>query len=41
MTLHFNRSTEKNKRQQLRNSMPDAEVILWSRLKGRQLLEGI
>src|SRR5271157_5890117 len=38
MTLHFNRSTEKNKRRRLRNSMPDAEVILWSRLKGRQLL---
>jgi very-short-patch-repair endonuclease len=38
MTEHFNRSSEKNKRRQLRNSMPDAEVILWSRLKGRQLL---
>ena len=24
--------------EQLRNSMPDAEVILWSRLQGRQLL---
>ena len=27
-----------NRRRQLRGSMPEAEVILWSRLKGRQLL---
>jgi very-short-patch-repair endonuclease len=34
----FNREDEKNKRRALRRSMPDAEVMLWSRLKGRQLL---
>jgi very-short-patch-repair endonuclease len=34
----FNRESETEKRRQLRRSMPDAEVILWSRLKGRQLL---
>ena len=38
MTEFFNREDEKDKRRQLRRSMPDAEVILWSRLKGRQLL---
>jgi very-short-patch-repair endonuclease len=34
----FNREDETEKRQRLRRSMPQAEVILWSRLKGRQLL---
>jgi very-short-patch-repair endonuclease len=38
MTDYFNSNTEREKRRQLRNSMTDAEVILWSRLKGRQLL---
>src|SRR5262245_24523221 len=38
MNQFFNRKSETNKRRQLRGSMPDAEVILWSRLKGRQLL---
>jgi very-short-patch-repair endonuclease len=38
MNEFFNRESETHKRQQLRGSMPDAEVILWSRLKGRQLL---
>ena len=38
MTEFFNRADEKHKRQELRNSMPTAEVILWARLKGRQLL---
>jgi len=38
MAEFFNRETEKDKRQELRNSMPKAEVILWMRLKGRQLL---
>jgi very-short-patch-repair endonuclease len=38
MNEFFNRSSETGKRRQLRGSMPDAEVILWSRLKGRQLL---
>jgi very-short-patch-repair endonuclease len=39
MNEFFNRENEKRRRRELRNSMPDAEVILWSRLKGRQLLE--
>ena len=38
MNEFFNRDSETDKRRQLRNSMPDTEVILWSRLKGRQLL---
>jgi len=38
MNEFFNRESEKDKRRQLRGSMPEAEVILWSRLKGRQLL---
>jgi very-short-patch-repair endonuclease len=38
MSEHFNRKSEREKRRQLRASMPDAEVILWSKLKGRQLL---
>ena len=38
MNEFFNQISEKEKRRHLRNTMPDAEVILWSRLKGRQLL---
>jgi very-short-patch-repair endonuclease len=38
MNEYFNQESEKEKRRRLRNTMPDAEVILWSRLKGRQLL---
>jgi very-short-patch-repair endonuclease len=38
MNKFFNRKDETDKRRQLRRSMPNAEVILWSRLKGRQLL---
>ena len=38
MNEYFNQESEKEKRRRLRNAMPDAEVILWSRLKGRQLL---
>ena len=38
MNEFFNRESETGKRRQLRGSMPEAEVILWSRLKGRQLL---
>ena len=38
MNDFFNRDTETDKRRELRGSMPEAEVILWSRLKGRQLL---
>ena len=37
MNEFFNRESETDKRRQLRGSMPTAEVILWSRLKGRQL----
>ena len=38
MNEFLNRESETDKRRQLRGSMPEAEVILWSRLKGRQLL---
>ncbi len=38
MNEFINRESETNRRRQLRGSMPEAEVILWSRLKGRQLL---
>ena len=34
MTEYFNRTEEKEKRRRLRNDMPKAEVILWSRLDG-------
>ncbi len=35
MNQFFNRSDEKHKRRELRRSIPCAEVLLWSRLKGR------
>ena len=38
MSFVFNSSSQKQKRQYLRNHATDAERILWSRLKGRQLL---
>ena len=38
MTEFFNRSIERDNRRDLRNAMPGAEVRLWARLKGRQLL---
>ena len=38
MSLVFNLKSQKQKRQYLRNHATDAERILWSRLKGRQLL---
>jgi very-short-patch-repair endonuclease len=38
MTEFFNRETEREKRKELRNSMPKAEVLLWLRLKGRHML---
>ncbi len=38
MSLVFNLKSQKQKRQHLRNHATDAERILWSRLKGRQLL---
>jgi len=36
MNEFFNRESETDKRRQLRGSMPEAEVILWSRLKKRE-----
>ena len=38
MTQPFNRFDEKALRRRLRNDMPPAEVLLWSRLRGKQLL---
>ena len=38
MSYVFNLRWQKQKRQYLRNNATDAERILWSRLKGRQLL---
>ena len=38
MSIIYNRRREKWLRQQLRNHMPDAEVLLWMQLKGRQVL---
>ena len=38
MTQSFNQRERKPTRQQLRSNMPPAEVILWSKLKGRQML---
>ena len=35
----YNRQELKQKRRDLRNNMPDAEVILWSRIQRRQLLD--
>ncbi|MBI5302868.1 MAG: endonuclease domain-containing protein [Chloroflexi bacterium] len=38
MTKVYNRATEKELRQQLRRNMPKAEIVLWSRLRNRQVL---
>ncbi|MGQ0636519.1 MAG: endonuclease domain-containing protein [Planctomycetaceae bacterium] len=38
MTLHFNRSDQRDTRRRNRAAMPRAEVLLWAKLKGRQLL---
>jgi prepilin-type N-terminal cleavage/methylation domain-containing protein len=38
MTKIFNRISEKIKRKTLRNNMPQAEVILWSKLKSKGLI---
>jgi very-short-patch-repair endonuclease len=38
MTEFYNRKDETLKRRELRTTMPKAEVVLWSKLKGRQLL---
>ncbi|MEX1276575.1 MAG: endonuclease domain-containing protein [Bacteroidota bacterium] len=37
MPTIFNKTSEKGKRRALRKSMPEAEVILWSKLKEKQL----
>ncbi|MBI3784425.1 MAG: DUF559 domain-containing protein [Deltaproteobacteria bacterium] len=37
MTLHYNRHRERDKRRSLRNNATQAELQLWSVLKGRQL----
>ncbi len=37
MTLIFNKITETKTRKTLRNAMPKAEVLLWMKLKGKQL----
>ncbi|MCX6713266.1 MAG: endonuclease domain-containing protein [Candidatus Vogelbacteria bacterium] len=37
MIIIFNQKKEASKRKLLRNSMPTAEVILWSKLKNRQV----
>ncbi|MFH1175414.1 MAG: endonuclease domain-containing protein [bacterium] len=37
MTKIYNLGSEKQKRKSLRNNMPKTEIILWSRLKNRQL----
>jgi len=39
MTRVYNRTSEKKKRRALRGEMPRAEVLLWSKLRGRQLGE--
>ena len=37
MTEIFNKHSEKAKRQSLRSQMPQAEIILWSKLRRRQI----
>ena len=37
VTEVFNRQSEKSARQLLRNILPAAELILWSKLKSRQV----
>jgi very-short-patch-repair endonuclease len=37
MGILFNRFSDNSKRKELRLNMPKAEVVLWSRLKGKQL----
>lgn len=38
MTLYYNLSDDKPRRQAARASMPKAEIMLWSVLKGRKML---
>jgi len=37
MTELYNKTSEKDKRQYLRNNMPLAEQLVWARLKGKQI----
>ena len=37
MTKLYNKISEKDKRQSLRNNMPPAEQLVWARLKGKQV----
>ena len=37
MTKLYNKTSEKEKRQSLRNNMPPAEQLVWARLKGKQV----
>jgi very-short-patch-repair endonuclease len=37
MTMVFNKSNVKGRRKQLRHTMPEAEIILWSQLKNNQI----
>ena len=37
MTQLYNKTSEKDKRQSLRNNMPPAEQLVWARLKGKQV----
>ncbi|MBI3005488.1 MAG: endonuclease domain-containing protein [Ignavibacteriales bacterium] len=39
MTQVFNKTKHKNLRRMLRKSMPKAEIILWSNLRRKQLLD--
>jgi very-short-patch-repair endonuclease len=38
MTQFFNRPKEKEKRRQLRKNTPQAEAIVWSKLRNKQIL---
>jgi very-short-patch-repair endonuclease len=38
MSEYFNHRSQKDKRRQLRSTMPKAEVILWERIRRRQML---
>jgi very-short-patch-repair endonuclease len=39
MTELYNKTSEKEKRQRLRNNMPPAEKIIWAKLRNRQIEE--
>jgi len=37
MTQIYNRTSEKEKRRRLRNDMTEPEIVLWSRIKNKQI----